>query len=730
MIKLQLPKKLSWKLFVAIIPPVIIAVGGIVWLQYNRARREMLASIDMEMGLLAQRTASSVDDLLAERYRDLATLAETPLLADYYRNVDFGLRDEAASYRKELGRYLRRFLARGRVYAHILYLNAEGRVVCRVDGGSGRTSEATAFTAADFHAVSKLRAGGRWNSGVRGLPGGGRVIYFAQSISDDLGARKGVLVLGYDLGQLHRLLSSIAVGQSGGAFIRTPPDGMIEGRGGLLGADDLFATRPVASLPWTVVVRAPLDDFLAPLRAVRDEAAATALFVGALLIGLLLWLVRSITRPIEALVAAAREIGAGRLEHRIQKPGSDEIGVLARAFNEMAEKLESTRRAQTELQSQLIQSEKLSAVGQMISAVAHELNNPLGAIVGYAQVLLLEDFPPHVREDLEHIDLNVERCRKIVENLLFFARKSRQERKRVDLGDAATAATELLSYRLKKTEGVNVVWEFAADVPLVLGDFQQLVQVLVNLIANACDAMDGASRAGGKRLTLRTRATEERVFLEVEDNGPGIPPEIKERIFEAFFTTKELGKGTGLGLPICRQIVRDHGGDIVVDSVPGRGTVFRLDFPPASAGPSESDEEPETEPELASVPGRRVLVAEDERGIADLVARLMRGDGDEVQIARDGGEALRLLKENAYDLVISDIEMEHAKGPELHAALINPAGKLSTPMLFITGDVLNPKVVNFLADSGCPFLAKPFDIGDLRQAARRLLAAGNGRGTF
>ncbi|NNN04746.1 MAG: cache domain-containing protein, partial [Elusimicrobia bacterium] len=232
MIKLHSPKKLSWKLFVAIIPPVILAVGGVVWLQYHRARREMLGSIDTEMGLLAQRTASSVDDLLAERYRDLATLAETPLIADYYRNVDFGLRDEAESYRKELERYLRRFSARGRVYAHILYLNADGRVVCRVDGASSRSSEATAFTPADFLAASKLSAGKRWISGVRGLPGGGRVLYFAQPIRDELGALKGLLVLGYDLNQLHRLLSSIAVGESGGAFIRTDQNGGITGRGG------------------------------------------------------------------------------------------------------------------------------------------------------------------------------------------------------------------------------------------------------------------------------------------------------------------------------------------------------------------------------------------------------------------------------------------------------------------------------------------------------------------
>ncbi len=720
--KIGPPRRLTWRLLAAIIPPVIIAVGGIVWLQYNRARREMLGSINTEMGLLAQRTASSVDDLLEERYRDLATLAETPLIADYYRNVDFGLDDEAESYRKELERYLRRFSSRGRVYAHILYLNADGRVVCRVDGASSVRADATAFTAADFRAASKARAGGRWTSGIRALQGGGRVLYFAQPIRDELGSFKGMLVLGYDLTQLHGLLSSIAVGQSGGAFIRTGHDGIIEGRGDRLDAGDLFATRQVAGLPWSVVVSAPLDDFLDPLRAVRDEAAATALLVGALLIGLLLWLVRSITRPIEALVEAAKEIGAGRLEHRVAAPGSDEIGALARAFNEMAEKLESTRRAQTELQSQLIQSEKLSAVGQMISAVAHELNNPLGVITGYTQVLMQEEFPARVRGDLEHIDLNVERCRKIVDNLLFFARKSRHERKRVDLGDAAKASTELLSYRLKKTEGVSLVTDFAPDLPSMLGDFQQLVQVLVNLIGNACDAMGEAARGVDKRLTLRTRAAGERVIIEVEDNGPGIPPALRERVFEAFFTTKEPGKGTGLGLSICRQIVRDHGGDISVDSAPGKGTVFRLEFPSAPADAPAADDEPE-EAELAPVPGRRILVAEDERGIADLISRLMRGDGDEVQVARDGREALRLLKENDYDLIISDIEMEHARGPDIHASLAGPDGHSSTPMLFITGDVLNQKVLDFLSASGCPFLAKPFEIRELRQAARRLLAA-------
>lgn len=717
--KLRLPTRLSWKILAAILPPVILAVGGIVWLQYNLARREMLTSIDAQIRFLAQRTAGDIDELLAQRYRDLFTLSETPLIADYYHNIDYHLADEAETYRKELQRYLGNFAARSRVYARVLYLDARGRPICRIGAPSAAPAE---FSPKDFAAGANAPPGGWWASPVEDLAGAGPVVYYAKPVRDDLGALKGMLVLAYDLSQLRELLRNIEVGKRGRAYLRMPEGRFLQGRRPIEDPDLLVASSALKRRPWTVFVEAPLQDFLEPLRSIRSAAVLTALIGGAILVGLLLLLVRSLTRPIAALADAARRIGGGDLEHRIAQTGTDELGTLSAAFNEMAEHLDENRKQNSQLQSQLVQAEKLSAVGQLISAVAHELNNPLAAISGYVQISLLDDCPPKMRDDLAHMYKNVLRCRKVVENLLFFVRQSRQERRMIALNEAAASALELLEYRLVKTEDVRVVTELAPEGPRIAGDFQQIVQVLVNLVGNACDAMQGPVRfPEGKVLTIRTGRRGDRVFLEVEDNGAGIPLELSDKIFQPFFTTKEAGRGTGLGLPICRQIAKEHGGGIEVESRPGRGAVFHLSFPAARDDEFEELGDLSTPLPYEAVPGKRILVADDEADIADVVARLLREDGDEVVVAHNGAEALKLLAAGPYDLVITDIEMEHAKGTDLYAALAAKGALGSCRMLFVTGDILNAKVLEFLSKTSSEYLVKPFDIQELRQTARRLL---------
>ena len=717
--KLRLPSRLSWKILAAILPPVILAVSGIVWLQYNLARREMLSSIDRQIRFLAHSTASDIDELLDQRYRDLFTLSETPLIADYYHNIDYRLLDEAETYRKELERYLGNFAARSRVYARILYLDAHGRAVCWIGAKRGAAPE---LSPKEFAEAANAAPRGWWLSPVEDLPGVGPVVYYAKPVRDDLGALKGMIVLGYDLTQLKDLLRNIEVGKRGRAYLHMPGGRRLEGRGPIPEIGLLAASSALKRRPWIVFVEAPLGDFIEPLRSIRNAALLTALVGGAILIGILLLLVRSLTRPIAALVTAARRIGGGDLDHRIEDPGTDELGTLSGAFNEMAEHLDLNRKQNVQLQSQLIQAEKLSAVGQLISAVAHELNNPLAAISGYVQISLLDDCPPKMRDDLAHMYKNVLRCRKVVDNLLFFVRQSRHERRKIGLNEAVVSALELLEYRLIKTEDVRVVKQLAADGPEIAGDFQQIVQVLLNLIGNACDAMQGLVRMPeGKVLTIRTGIRADRAFIEVEDNGAGIPLELTEKIFQPFFTTKEPGRGTGLGLPISRQIVQEHGGAIELESRPGRGTAFHLTFPLAREDEFDETAVLATPTPYEAVPGKRILVADDEADIAAVIARLLREDGDEVQVAHNGAEALKLLEAAPYDLVVTDIEMEHAKGSDLYAALAAKGALASCRMLFVTGDILNPKVLEFLSKTNSEYLVKPFDIQELRQTARRLL---------
>lgn len=728
MIRFRTPSRLSWRLLAAILPPVVLAVSGIVWLQYHLARREILGAINKEAESLARRLSADVDELLDQRRRDLQTLAETPLIADYYRNVEFGLLDEAGAYRKELERYLRGFSARTGVYSRICYLDEKGRVVASVGPPSASIDHGSAGDAA-FLQARAAGPGGLWTSSIEERPGSGPIVYYLKPVFDEAGSFKGALGLVYDLSGLREKLRGLVVGRRGRAFVQAENGRRVEGRPPIGdGLELLTAKSPLRSRSWSVFVEAPLDDFLGPLKKVRNAALATLLFGTAGLVAILLVLVRSITRPIAALVDAARRFGAGDLEYRIRDAGTDEVGTLSGAFNEMGERLERNRLRNAELQSQLIQAEKLSAVGQLISAVAHELNNPLGAISGYVQLAMNDGCPPGLRRDLDQIYANVLRCRKVVDNLLFFVRQSRHERGKVDLNRAVDSALELLAYRLLKTEDVTVTKELSEEPPLIVGDYQQIVQILVNLINNACDAMSTVVRyPEGKRLLLSTSSAGGRARLRIEDNGPGVAPEAEGRLFQPFFTTKEPGRGTGLGLSICRQIALDHGGGIVFENRPGRGCVFTLELPAGSASEFERLEKRPEVVILPPVPGKRVLVADDEADIAEVIARLLREEGDEVTVAHGGGEALKLLETERFDLVVSDMEMEQVKGPDIYQKLAAGGGGGSAKALFVTGDILNPKVLEFLSRTESEYLVKPFDIDDLRQAVRRLLSPGPGR---
>lgn len=714
----RMPQTLRWRLLSIILPFVLLSGTALFWLQYRLAKTEILAAIDKDIRALAERTSVNVDQLLSQRRDDLFTLSESSLIVDYYRNVDFQLTNEAESYRRELERFLLGFARRAGVYSRLSYFDADGRTVCGIE--SGRISKSRPARPPPFFEAIKSTPPGSW--WVSSPEGPSPVLNYGKPVHDEQGRFKGALALGYDLSQIRDLLARVKVGRSGRALVLDAGGTvLLEGGSRPPGAGLLSADFPLFRMPWRIVVEAPLQEFLAPLRKVRDIGALAAVGAIAGLAGIILLTVRSATRPVAALVEAAGRISRGELGHRVSDPGDGELGVLLGAFNEMSQSLEDNRRATALLQSQLIQAEKLSAVGQLISSVAHELNNPLAAVCGYAQLALLQGPPPELAQDLDHVRQNALRCRKVVENLLFFVRRSRRERGRVDLNDAARSALQLLEYRLLKTEDVEVVSDLE-PLPDVVGDLQQLVQVLVNLINNACDAMQAmGGRPEGKKISVRTRAAGGRVELFIEDNGPGIPDASRAGIFQPFFTTKEPGRGTGLGLSISRQIIQEHRGAISFITAAGKGTTFDISLPVPSEGELQALEAPAAPVERPAVPGRRVLVADDERDIVDIIARILREDGDHVDVSLQGQEALRLIRENAYDLVISDFEMEKVKGDELYAELARKQGPSGARMLFVTGDILNPRVLKFLHATKSEYLVKPFDLADLRQAARRLL---------
>jgi signal transduction histidine kinase/CheY-like chemotaxis protein len=719
------PTTIRSKLLLAILPLVAAGVGAIVGMQYVRTRGQILTDIHKEIHAAAERGARNIDDLLQQRRGDLFVLSETPLIADYSHNVDYDLRDEAEAYRRELEQYLLHFAQRSQVYARILYLDKSGREVCRIERDRISPARRADPAAPYFAEARKLWPGGWWVSPIGELPDGGSAVFYAKPVHDEVGRLAGVLVLCYDLSGIGSILKETKVGRTGWAYLRTPDGAFPRDAGPRSRPRDLLSTQsPLKEMPWALAVEAPLEEFLDPLRSIRDAAVLTALLGIVGLLAVLLWLVNSITRPVASLVDAARRIGGGDLGHRIARVGDDELGALSSAFNEMAGSLESNRKRNDDLQAQLIQAEKLSAVGQLISSVAHELNNPLAAVYAGSQLLAWEGCPEAQRYELERLAYNALRCRKVVDNLLFFVRKGRREKERIDLNKVVESALELLEYRLVKTEHVVVVKELDGQMQEAVGDFQEIVQVLVNLINNSCDAMDQVSRPGGKRITLSTKVDGGFVRLGVSDNGAGISAAVQENIFEPFFTTKEPGRGTGLGLPICRQILEAHDGSISCQAREGEGASFLISLPIATEAELGALERPAVMKDLPAIPGRRILVVDDEPDLVAVIARVVRGDGDHVDTATEGAEALSLLDANRYDLVISDFEMEGVKGDEIHARLRAQAPSAAPNILFVTGDIFNPKVLRFMDETKSSYLVKPFETAELRQTVRRLLAAG------
>jgi two-component system NtrC family sensor kinase len=257
---------------------------------------------------------------------------------------------------------------------------------------------------------------------------------------------------------------------------------------------------------------------------------------------------------------------------------------------ELERKVEERTRALKETQFQLIQSGKLAAVGTLAAGVAHELNQPLMVIRGYAQELLKEEriADAELREDLSRIEAQTTRMTAIISHLRDFSRQSKGTRQRTNLNQVVTQAFSFLDQQLK-TRNIEVVQELDPALPKVWADPLQIEQVLLNLVTNARDAMDTFGRG---TITIRTEAIQDaRVALSMTDTGPGIPPDQQGRIFDPFFTTKEVGKGTGLGLSICHGIVEEHGGELRMESpvADGRGARFTLILPGSLRDSGESD---------------------------------------------------------------------------------------------------------------------------------------------
>ena len=423
------------------------------------------------------------------------------------------------------------------------------------------------------------------------------------------------------------------------------------------------------------------------------------------------------------------------IEYRVVHPNGDvrwvyALGAAARSSDGAAQAVHGIhidvtdrKRAEEELgrsRDALLQSEKLAALGALLAGVSHELNNPLAAIVGQAEMLAEDSEGTEFEKRAGRIGAAAERCARIVQTFLAMARQGERQTAMVNVNDVIDSSLELTDYTLR-TAGIAVRVNYGSGLPPVEGDRDQLHQVLVNLIVNAQQAMEKGA-AFEKVLTIRTSINQAgRVLIDVTDTGPGVPEAVRHRIFEPFFTTKKQsrGGGTGIGLSFSQGIIEAHNGTISVEPS-RRGAHFRIDLPAAPGEPITIVPRRQEVVFAEIVPSkRRCLVVEDEPDVAETLRELIEREGFEVTLAANGTEAFYALDKDEFDLLFSDLRMPLLNGPELYERLCEIRPELVKRMAFVTGDTMGDSMGEFLSSCGRPILEKPFT----RAGVRAVLAA-------
>ncbi len=376
------------------------------------------------------------------------------------------------------------------------------------------------------------------------------------------------------------------------------------------------------------------------------------------------------------------------------------------------------------MEQQLIQTERLAAMGQMIAGVAHELNNPLTAVLGVTELLRDSAVDPVMRRQLELAHRQARRAAQIVQSLLSFSRPPQPRKSSVHVSDLIQRSLQLHEHSLR-ANGVAVDFVPKPGLPAVLGDASQLTQVFLNLIANAEQAIHELRDHG--TLRIRVGNLGNRVLATFQDDGVGIRREILPRLFDPFFTTKRPGRGTGLGLSICLAILREHGGQIEAQPFPDGGSVFTVSLPithgtgmflPDSSSPAiQAEPSPVTSERLS---GCAVLVVDDEESIRELVRDGLAVRGARVDVAASAEEALSLIKRHTYHAVLCDLNLRSSLGSDLgisgrefYARLGEGQSAHRPFFLFMTGELVVGPTSDDLATSGVPTLQKPFRISEL-----------------
>jgi nitrogen-specific signal transduction histidine kinase/CheY-like chemotaxis protein len=381
-----------------------------------------------------------------------------------------------------------------------------------------------------------------------------------------------------------------------------------------------------------------------------------------------------------------------------------------------------------------VHRDKLSVVGHMTSSIAHDLNNPLATIITSAETMLA-DWPEagalappalllRLRADLELILGETRRAATIIGDLLSFARQEPPTWRPMAAAEIVRRTVAIARHRAQHygitihattdDEGFGTpAWTW------VNGDASRLQQVLLNLMINAQQAIRSVRATGN--IWVRLAQVEDHVSVSVEDDGPGIPADLRAKIFEPYFTTKRSGEGTGLGLSIASRIIEQHQGRLRVSDREPRGAIFAIDLPIVPHDDS---------PELPKAAGPRtwsqrthrirVLLVDDEAGIRRSISRFLRRIGCDVDTASTGLEALSCLRDTTYDALITDVRMPGLGGEELYGEIERAFAYLTRRVIFVSGDMMRKETQEFIARVGCPSLEKPYELNDLVDALNRV----------
>jgi len=369
-----------------------------------------------------------------------------------------------------------------------------------------------------------------------------------------------------------------------------------------------------------------------------------------------------------------------------------------------------------ELEQKAQVASRLSIVGEMASGIAHEVNNPLTSVIGFAWLLMQKDVPEDIKEYTRYIHEGAERVASIVGRLLTFSHQQKPEKTYADINRILETTLQLQAYEMK-TSNIKVTTNFDLDLPQIVVDPGQLQQVFLNIILNAATEMKLARKGGN--LLVKTERIDDIIRISFTDDGPGIAEENLERIFEPFFTTRKPGMGTGLGLSVCHGIIAEHNGQIYARNNPDRGATFVVELPittePPEPARSAADESGKTR-------GAKILVVDDEPATLQLLSQVLSVEGYEVQTVDNADDALEMIKNKSYDLILLDIKMPGMSGIELYRDIQEAASPLIRKMVFITGDSMSDDTKDFFTKSKARCIIKPFNIVQLKRDINYLLS--------